>query len=369
MARSNALLGCASALLALANAEHALVPRAAQTIHLKEAPMITETRPYMKAVQTSLNSAGVHTLGADGCGGLQCIGQVVNIESSLPPSASSAPPESSPPPASSAPPPPPPPTSSTSSTTKPTPTAGPPITCDKYGYLIQESTLYRVDLDTGGYSRVANRVGDGTFTNAMAYNQLDNYLYAWQSNKLIRMAADGKSTVVGNLATRWQANAGTIDNNGVFWYSAYGNQWAAVDLKPGSPKYGQQIASGSATRPSQVGNIIDWVYLPNGGRYLYAVVRNAMRRSLFGLRPAGTSTVRFNLDTKKWEYMQNYPSISGTGEYGAMYATYDGTVFASNNLNGEIWAFYPLSGAAPRKVSNGPKWKNNDGARCILADA
>lgn len=44
---------------------------------------------------------------------------------------------------------------------------------------------------------------------------------------------------------------------------------------------------------------------------------------------------------------------------GAMYGMNNGTLYGSENSNGQIWQF-PLSGEAPFKVSEGPSSTSND---------
>ncbi|KAJ8115600.1 hypothetical protein ONZ43_g4633 [Nemania bipapillata] len=55
----------------------------------------------------------------------------------------------------------------------------PALTCDKYGYLIQNVTLFQVDLSSGKYTQVADHLGDDTSINAIAYNTLDNFVSAF----------------------------------------------------------------------------------------------------------------------------------------------------------------------------------------------
>jgi hypothetical protein len=52
------------------------------------------------------------------------------------------------------------------------------------------------------------------------------------------------------------------------------------------------------------------------------------------------------------------------GGFGAMYGMNNGTLYGSNNQNGEIWQF-PVGGR-PFRVSSGPISNSNDGARCVL---
>ncbi|RWA03035.1 hypothetical protein EKO27_g12070, partial [Xylaria grammica] len=125
----------------------------------------------------------------------------------------------------------------------------PTLSCDKYGYLIQDVTLFKVDLSTGEYSTVKESVGDGTSINALAYNTLDNFLYARQSgnNELIRIASDGTAEVVTKFPDATGAFVGDIDTDGNYWYGT-GDTWFQMDLAPGSATYGAARRQGHDER-------------------------------------------------------------------------------------------------------------------------
>ncbi|KAI1505245.1 hypothetical protein F5X99DRAFT_368801 [Biscogniauxia marginata] len=232
----------------------------------------------------------------------------------------------------------------------------PSLTCDKYGYLIQDVTLYRVDLASGRYTTVAETVGNGESINGMAYNTLDNYLYAQQGVKqLIRISSDGTAENITRFENIGSVNVGDIDTDGYYWFGSGGETWNQVDLNPESPNYGTLIANGTM---DDLGlSIADWSYIPIGGAYMYSVARNPPR-------VGGTSLIRFSLDTKQWELIQRYPRVGGN-TWGAMYGINNGTLYASDNTNGEIWAF-PIEGGTPYMASKGPISGVNDGARCVL---
>ncbi|KAI1302516.1 hypothetical protein F5Y03DRAFT_361771 [Xylaria venustula] len=231
----------------------------------------------------------------------------------------------------------------------------PTLTCDKYGYLIQANTLFQVDLSTGAYTTVKASIGDGTTVNAMAYNTLDNYLYARQSgkNQLIRISSDGTTEVVTTFPDDTNVYVGDIDSDGNYWYGS-GDTWFQIDLKPNSATYGTLIANGKVDELGLA--VADWVYLPVGGPYLYSAAHNSTS--------GGTTLVRFSLDTKTYEVIQRYPKIGGH-TWGAQYGINNGTLYASDNTNGQIWAF-PIVGGTPYLASRGPISSQNDGARCAL---
>ncbi|KAI0873142.1 hypothetical protein GGS24DRAFT_464965, partial [Hypoxylon argillaceum] len=234
----------------------------------------------------------------------------------------------------------------------------PSLTCDKYGYLIQNVTLFQVDLSAGKFTQIADHIGDDTSVNAIAYNTLDNLLYARQSGKddLIRIGSDGSVESVTTLPAGNNANVGDIDTDGFYWFGSGGSSWFQLDLRPGSATYGTLLSNGTADTLGL--SIADWAYIPVGGAYLYTAGRNPTSIG-------GTALARFSLDTKQWEIIQRYPNIGGN-TWGAVYGINNGTLYASDNTNGQIWAF-PIAGGNAYLASQGPVSPGlNDGARCVL---
>ncbi|KAK7754819.1 hypothetical protein SLS62_003133 [Diatrype stigma] len=220
-----------------------------------------------------------------------------------------------------------------------------------------------VYLQTGDYATVATDVTAANNVNAIGYNVLDDYLYgiANPSRQLVRISSAGASSVVATFDTTQMAdataNVGDIDGDGHFWFGSAGRSWYEVDLVPGSPTYGTVLAKGTANLPSGL-TVADWVYVPAAGAYLWTVARasNEGGRSVL---------LRFSLATKEWEVIARY-SVLAPGGFGALYGINNGTLYASNNQNGEIWAFDVLgSGVAPYLASSGPVSGSNDGARCV----
>lgn len=382
-------------MLCQALAGRPLLPKAVPdptVIQLSEAPVVTEVVPYFVKRETTISQAGEYTLGGN-CPlifGLGCIAEVTKIHkptvctltgigartSTYPCTTATTYTETtsgtttywwSPPPGGY-------PTGCSTSpadptvvtvTTTETTTAtispscsptNPPLTCDKYGYLIQYSELIRIDLATGEYTSVRDNIGDASTINAIAYNPLDNFLYARQfdKNQLIRLAADGSSAVVATLPSSFAAIIGDFDTEGYYWYaSGNAGSWVQLDLRPGSATYAQAVDRG--TTPAVGRTNLDWVYIPVAGRYLWSI----------GTNPSGgASLMRWSLNTHQWEIVRNYSNIDGN--FGALYGINNGTIFASDNVSGRIWAFSTIADTAPYVASTGPASSSNDGARCVL---
>ncbi|KAI1501373.1 hypothetical protein F5X99DRAFT_428502 [Biscogniauxia marginata] len=238
----------------------------------------------------------------------------------------------------------------------------PTLDCDPYGYLIQDSALYRVDIATGSATLVKGDVGDGRNINAMGYNVGDNFLYAaigGVPGNLIRISASGDSAIVNSLNLTTAATAGDVDENSQYWVTSNGRQWSQIDLLPGSPTFGTTRDSGTAILPEMT--VIDWAYVPGGGNYLYGLGHNALY--------ASTVLMSFDRATHTWSTLTDFGNIAGRNAWGAVYASDDGYLYGSENHSGQIWRFpLPGRGITPVRISDGPQTVNNDGARCIRAE-
>ncbi|KAL2203529.1 hypothetical protein CC79DRAFT_1399866 [Sarocladium strictum] len=206
--------------------------------------------------------------------------------------------------------------------------AGPTFDCDEGGYLIQQRTLYRLDLTTGDNPAISTRVGPGGNINAIGFNILDGYLYAFDSigdgeQQLIRIGADGTYDLL-DLIVENGLMAGDIDEAGQMWASNAGRRWLQVDLNPDSSNFGEVVDQGK----SENGNVADWVYLENGGDYLYSIRIGATR-----------TAARWSRTSHEWENLRQYPADDGQSSgFGALYAVGD-ELWGSNNQSGDIIAF------------------------------
>ncbi|KAL2015406.1 hypothetical protein VTK56DRAFT_5530 [Thermocarpiscus australiensis] len=372
-------------------------------IELTEAPQITEVVPYFTHSLTTITKAGTYTLGGIDCLlrlGIGCLGELIpaptvctitgiTTKTTTYPCSTATTytkpewdlgcgcsltktfwwtPHPCTPGATttvtvSATAPPPLTTTATSTTTETATTtvsatcsAQPTLSCDRFGYLIQYTTLYRVDLETGGTTAVTTKIRGAT--NSIGYNVLDNFIYGVQDAgggrvDLVRISASGSDTVVRSLSGG--GNAGDVDTDGYYWLSSAGSKWSKIDLRPGSATYGEVLSNGTAGTLGY--EPADWVYIPSGGRFLWAVARIASG-------PNTSSLLRFDMDTHVWSVVRSYTGTPRSG-WGAMYGIDTGIVYASDNGGGQIWAF-PINGSAATHVTNGPASSANDGARCVL---
>ncbi|KAM0416438.1 hypothetical protein ACHAPD_005364 [Fusarium lateritium] len=237
--------------------------------------------------------------------------------------------------------------------------AGPQFSCDVYGYLMQKTALYRVEISTGKTTLIKSTVGGGGWINGIGYNRFDDYIYGMYMDntgtQLIRIGGDGTSTLLPARTSDRSVNMGDIDNQGHFWISNNGGAWWVIDVMPGSAKYGQIIMSGTATTSLKAA---DWAFVPGGGDFMYSVMYNS--------DGSASTLCRFSRTSYTWQTMKSFGYITGDNIWGALYAAADGSLYGSENSSGNIYQFpiAPTIGT-PKFVSTGPVSSWNDGARCI----
>ncbi|KAF0642080.1 hypothetical protein FPSE5266_07978 [Fusarium pseudograminearum] len=238
--------------------------------------------------------------------------------------------------------------------------AGPQFSCDVYGYLIQKTALYRVEIVSGKTTLIKSVIGDGGWINGIGYNRFDDYIYGMHQDdsgsQLIRIGGDGTSTMLSARTNDRLVNMGDIDNQGRFWISNNGGPWWVIDLMPGSSTYGKVIMSGTASTGGL--KSADWAFVPGGGDYMWSVMYNS---------DGSTSTLcRFSRTSYTWQTMKTFGDVAGNNVWGALYASGDGMLYGSENTSGQIFQF-PIAPSIgnPKFIATGPVSSWNDGARCI----
>ncbi|KAK4093404.1 hypothetical protein Purlil1_2561 [Purpureocillium lilacinum] len=240
----------------------------------------------------------------------------------------------------------------------PSPSKLQPFECLTDGYLIQSKTLLQVNLRTGARRVLATDVGGHGVPgiNSLGYNPLDNYLYGTQGQALVRIGRDGRTEPV--LALPSAANLGDVDIAGQYFFSDSGAAWGQVDLAPGSPRYGQLVAAGNATHGG-LRRLSDWAFTPAHPGYAYSVAIDNRRVP---------TLARWSTETHEWETVRRYDDTKLRATlFGAVMATSDGVVYASDNASGQIFRFPLRDPASASKAGVGPRARSSDGARCALA--
>ncbi|KAK6845030.1 hypothetical protein PG995_015140 [Apiospora arundinis] len=225
----------------------------------------------------------------------------------------------------------------------------PTLDCDPSGYLIQNVSLYRVNITTGASTLIKSPVGDGVRGSTPWDTTWATTFFTGPSGRgstnLIRIAATGDSTILGSLNVTVTLNAGDVDENNQYWATASGRQWIQRHGEP--PVHADRLGVRAG-----------------GGNYLWGLAYNSG-----GLTPnVNTYLQRFDRNAKTWTLFTDFGNIAGKNTWGAVYASDDGFLYGSENTSGEIWKFpLPANGTTAVKISNGPAASSNDGARCIKA--
>ena len=193
----------------------------------------------------------------------------------------------------------------------------------------------------------------------MGYNIFDNLLYAvaYKSPpQIVQIGAQGQITYVRELPVQSGRaySTGDVDEQGNFWVTSFGRGWVEVRLSDLTI-----IASGTAIAPC---NVIDWAYVPGGGDYLYGLGQDTVT-------PYNTWLLRFDRTTHAWTTVLSYGNLGiVSAAWGAVYATADGFLYATENISGGLYRF-ALGGAVTHISTTSPPGNSIDGAHCILANA
>jgi len=235
-----------------------------------------------------------------------------------------------------------------------------PWQCDAYGYLFQAPSgnppgmVQQIDLATGAYSTLGETAD---VLNAVGYNPLDDYFYAWDTTTrtIVKVEDDLTLTPVPSGTFPGLTLIGDFDDRGRYW-ALSGTTIYAIDYAPGSPRYGQVVATvplGPAA-PEIINGGADWTWT---GGYLYMIGNDADGRGHL-----------LRIDTATGTRTDLTPAGFGSGipAVGATYADANGYVYGSVNASGDIYRVDPRTGEAILLSTAAPA-SSNDGARCASA--
>lgn len=235
--------------------------------------------------------------------------------------------------------------------------------------------------------------------NAAGYHSGEDYIYAIaqtlnQNGYVVRIGRDGTVervlSGVSITATTSSITSGTIDSSGFFWVAwTNGQQYAKINLQFGSADYGKVVETTSTglftafNGNGQYYVVSDWAFLGGATRAgkIFMVAGQPKGNSVFDSHLLSWAT-----DTKTWTRLATYTGLAGgtgpawtnpdgsanTGagvaQWGAMYPTNDGYLFATENNSGKIYKFNVDSPSSTgyQEVASGPQGGSNDGARCAI---
>ncbi|KAL1853274.1 hypothetical protein Daus18300_011842 [Diaporthe australafricana] len=239
--------------------------------------------------------------------------------------------------------------------------------------------FYELDLDRGSLNPLNLFTYGTSIIDAIGYNVLDDFIYGLAqtgtgAGDLIRIGQSGQSqpvvrgispSVLSNVAAVF--SAGNVDDQGIYWAATSltgnnGQVYFSFDLRPGSGTYGTILSQGKTTLPYPIS---DWAYVPGGGDYLYALGQVPIGLSY----PLGaTALIKFDRKTKAWSTVRIYGGVYGTNAWGAVFAKFNGYLYAVDSMLGQTWKFPVTTNASPviQSYSSLLALPNLDGAACFL---
>ncbi len=224
--------------------------------------------------------------------------------------------------------------------------------------------LYKVDPLTGRIipeGRLINEdSSDFVQFNALGYNIMDNYLYAYRAgtDQIVRIGADGSTAFYRFSGLKGNYGAGDISKDGTYYlYGSYS-----------SPRTIERIDLNTMTRlPS--------IPVSNINPFALDIAVNPLDDMIYTISKKGTTVAG------PTHYVQKIDPADGTvtdlytatftdstNVFGALFFDHEGNLYGSMNGTGEIWKF-PTNTTVDNSqfyVTPGPVTSSNDGARCPI---
>ncbi|SIR08790.1 conserved repeat domain-containing protein [Solilutibacter tolerans] len=221
-------------------------------------------------------------------------------------------------------------------------------------FLAQGSPTTLSNVNTNQNPLTFPSVGTaGIAYNAVAFNPLDNYLYAIQVNttNLIRISSTGAVTNLGavpNLPTGNNYIAGEISPSGVFYVKSgtNGTQIHRINLSPNP----DTAAATTISLSQDIGNIPDLTW---SGGYLYGRKFNGA---------AGVPEQLYRIDPATGNAIAIGPAVNDDIAFGGLIGAPNGVYGFANNGSG-FYEFNLTTGGFAL-ISGAPGSSNNDAAHC-----
>lgn len=250
--------------------------------------------------------------------------------------------------------------------------------CPKTAYLVQggQAKVYGVDLATGYFKVLKDKVETNNKVNGMGFNVADNHLYGWdyKNNTLARINNEfGISSlkIINNIKSNFFVGDVALAENKYYMYrrgSAFGLY--EIDLSGIEGLSDEELVDSGFTINKSVDGagltmkkvasgdgdmslvIFDIAFHPTNGK-AYSVNRNGKLIEI---------TINADSATAK-----SFDGVAESGTYGAVYFDNAGNLYISRNQDGKIFKIDINTAEGTRKAeffAQGPKSSTNDGARC-----
>lgn len=243
--------------------------------------------------------------------------------------------------------------------------------CKPVGYVIsgdENSILYEVDIVTGNSATIGSL---DSKMNALAYNPLENILYAFDraDDTLYRIEPNAVKNKVKFLNIPESGNnrgyyLGTFDDKGIYYFKSDSNNIYKLNLNPKSPKYGT-IQSVSTTNVA----IQDFVWhQADDSLYSFEIDTTTLTNSkVIKLSQSGTKTVINtdlsaipNKDSEEYYMLSSFKDYKGFVYFMSESGTIYRTTLTFDSNNNPVYAKL-------EKFAKGFASSNADGANCIFA--
>lgn len=227
--------------------------------------------------------------------------------------------------------------------------------CPSEAFLFQGNpvSIFGVDLITGSYALLQNDAGMAGNINAVGFNQIDRYLYGFNTTtmNIVKLDRNFQANVlpVNNLPGGKFFVGDVYQHNYYFYKKSSGLYRINLDATATS-----FLQVETLSQPGSIG-ITDFAFHPGDGQ-IYAVENST--GFLYRIDPI-TGNTEFLGETGK------------TGTFGAAYFDVSGFLYISRNQDGQIFRI-DISDlndiiATARLFALGPISSTNDGARCATA--
>ena len=213
-------------------------------------------------------------------------------------------------------------------------TLGDPFDAEPGYYQVLSGQLNALNIFTGQYEPIGDT--QSSVYNATGYNPVDNYVYALQDGKVIRVSSDGS---VENVKDSSGADisppvtyqyAGDVDVDGNYWLRSTQNEIVKVNLTTGATQTYSFTGTGSITA-----DIIARKQA-NGDIIFYGFTQNTMTEWVL---PNGAVSGTVSQKT--------VTGLSDDGPYGAAWTGLDGSIHVFNNNTGKIYEISDYLGVNP----------------------
>ncbi|KAK3196403.1 hypothetical protein K4F52_000285 [Lecanicillium sp. MT-2017a] len=185
--------------------------------------------------------------------------------------------------------------------------------CDGCRYLVQNETIWCVNVTTGAHTvKFENVLGSQGLgqVNALAMGTT-GLLYGVITGPTVKngpkfwyIDAKGKKTELG-AKPPFRATGGEFDDQKSYWIMD-GNMWSEMDFDFKKDSFGAVKSMGTFAPWDY--KVYDWAFSPKSGAYLWALGTN--------VNDGSAALVRWDTKAHVWDVIKNYGDVAGNDQFG-----------------------------------------------------